>query len=86
MIPGMGDFKNQVNDDEADKNMKITKAIIQSMTKEEKKDPSIMRGSHKRRVAKGSGTSVDQVNKVINQFERSKKVMKSLSGMTRGMF
>ncbi len=86
MIPGMGDFKNQVNDDEADKNMKITKAIIQSMTKEEKKDPSIMRGSHKRRVAKGSGTSVDQVNKVINQFERSKKVMKSLSGMTRGVF
>ena len=82
----MSDFKGQINDDQVDKSTKITKAIIQSMTKEERKDPSIMRGSHKRRVAKGSGTSVDQVNKVINQFERSKKMMKSLSGMTRGLF
>ena len=86
MIPGMGDFKKQINDEDADKNMKITKAIIQSMTKEERRDPSFMRGSHKRRVAKGSGTSVDDVNRVINQFERSKKMMKSLSGLTRGMF
>ena len=86
MIPGMGDFKKQINDEDADKNMKITKAIIQSMTKEERKDPSFMRGSHKRRVAKGSGTSVDDVNRVINQFERSKKMMKSLSSLTRGMF
>ncbi len=86
MIPGMSDLKGQINDDQVDKSTKITKAIIQSMTKEERKDPSIMRGSHKRRVAKGSGTSVDQVNKVINQFERSKKMMKSLSGMTRGLF
>ena len=86
MIPGMNDFKGQVDDDKVDKNMKVTKAIIQSMTKEEKRDPSIMRGSHKRRVAKGSGTSVDDVNRVINQFEKSKKMMKSLSGLTRGMF
>ena len=86
MIPGMGDFKKQINDEDADKNMKITKAVIQSMTKEERIDPSFMRGSHKRRVAKGSGTSVDDVNRVINQFERSKKMMKSLSGLTRGMF
>ncbi len=86
MIPGMSDFKGQIDDDQVDKSTKITKAVIQSMTKEERKDPSIMRGSHKRRVAKGSGTSVDQVNKVINQFERSKKMMKSLSGMTRGLF
>ena len=86
MIPGMSDFKGQIDDDQVDKSTKITKAVIQSMTKEERKDPSYMRGSHKRRVAKGSGTNVDQVNKVINQFERSKKMMKSLSGMTRGLF
>ena len=86
MIPGMGDFKGKVDDAEVDKNFKITKAVIQSMTKEERKDPSFMRGSHKRRVAKGSGTSVDDVNRVINQFERSKKMMKSLSGLARGMF
>ena len=86
MIPGMSDFKGKVDDDEVDKNLKVTRAVIQSMTKEERKDPSYMRGSHKRRVAKGSGTSIDDVNRVINQFERSKKMMKSLSGLTRGMF
>ena len=86
MIPGMGDFKGQIKDEDANKAMKITKAVIQSMTKEERKDPSFMRGTHKRRVAKGSGTSVDDVNRVINQFERSKKMLKSLSSMTRGMY
>lgn len=85
MIPGMSDFKNQINDEEVDKGTKITKAVIQSMTKEERRDPSRMRGSHKRRVAAGSGTSVDDVNRVINQFERSQKMMKQLSGMA-GMF
>lgn len=85
MLPGMGDFKNQINDESADKQMKITKAVIQSMTKEEKKDPSRLRGSHKRRIAAGSGTTVDDVNKVFNQFERSKKMSRSLASMT-GMF
>lgn len=85
MMPGMSDYKNMVNDEDADKAMKKTKAIIQSMTAKEKKDPSMLRGSHKRRIAKGSGTSVDDVNKLINQFEKMKKVMKSLSSM-RGMF
>lgn len=86
MLPGMNEFKNKVNDAEVDKNLKVTRAVIQSMTKKERKDPSFMRGSHKRRVAKGSGCSVDDVNRVINQFERSKKMMKSLSGLTKGMF
>lgn len=86
MIPGLGDFSGKINDADADKTTKVTKAVIQSMTKEERKDPSIMRGTHKRRVAKGSGTSVDDVNRVINQFERSKKMMRSLSSMTKGLF
>ena len=86
MLPGMSDFSGKINDADADKATKVTKAVIQSMTKKERKDPSIMRGTHKKRVAKGSGTTVDDVNRVINQFERSKKMMRSLSSLTKGMF
>lgn len=85
MMPGMSDFKGMVSDEDADKNIKKTKAIIQSMTKEERRDPSRLRGTHKRRIASGSGTTVDDVNKLINQFDKMKKVMKSLSSM-KGMF
>ena len=85
MIPGMGDYKNQINDDDADKQLKVTKAIIQSMTPSERKDPSSLRGTHKRRIAAGSGTSVDDVNKLINQFEKTKKMLSQISTM-KGMF
>lgn len=85
MMPGMADYKNMVNDDDADKALKKTKAIIQSMTPEERKDPSMLRGTHKRRIASGSGTTVDDVNKLINQFDRTKKLMKQLGSM-KGMF
>ena len=81
MIPGLSDFKNQVNDEDAEKTLKKSKSIIQSMTKKEKDDPSILRNSHKRRIAAGSGNSVDDVNKLINQFEKSKKLMKQMGGM-----
>jgi len=86
MMPGMADFAGNVNDESAAKQLKKTKAIIQSMTPTERKDPSSLRGSHKRRIANGSGTSVDDVNKVINTFERSKKLMGSLKNMFGGMF
>lgn len=85
MLPGMGDHKNMINDEDADKNLKKVKAVIQSMTPEERKDPSRLRGTHKRRIAKGSGTTVDDVNKVINQYDKMKKVMRSFSGMFRNM-
>ena len=52
------------------------------MTKAEKEDPSSMRNSHKRRIAKGAGVSVDDVNKLINQFERTKKMMKQMSTLS----
>ena len=85
MLPGMGDYKNMINDEDADKNLKKVKAVIQSMTPEERKDPSRLRGTHKRRIAKGSGTTLDDVNKVINQYDKMKKVMRSFSGMFRNM-
>ena len=85
MMPGLGDYAQMVNDDEAEKSMKKTRAIIQSMTPSEREDPSGLRSSHKRRIASGSGTSVDDVNKLLNQYEKTKKVVKSLSSM-KGMF
>ena len=85
MMPGMSQFKNQINDEDADLMIKKYKAIIQSMTKKERKDPTILRSSHKRRIASGSGTTSDDVNKLINNFEKTKKVMSQLSSM-KGMF
>jgi len=85
MMPGMSDFAGSINDEEAGKSIKRSKAIIQSMTKAEREDPSIMRSSHKRRIAAGSGTSVDEVNKLINNYERTKKVVKQMSSM-KSMF
>ncbi len=83
MIPGMGDLSKQIKDQDAEKSLKKTKAIIQSMTAAEREDPSKLRGSHKRRIAAGSGTTIDDVNKVINNYERTKKVVKQMSSMTR---
>ena len=76
MMPGMSDMANAINDQDADKELKSIRAIIQSMTPAEREDPSIMRSSHKRRIAKGSGTTVDQVNKLCNQYDKMKKMFK----------
>ena len=54
------------------------------MTPQEKQDPSIMNASRKRRIAKGSGTSVQEVNRLLKQFEEMKKMMKQMSNMTSG--
>jgi len=67
---------NNVNVDP--KLMKKTEAIILSMTMEERKDPSILKASRKKRIAAGSGTSVEEVNKLLKQFEEMKKMMKML--------
>ena len=81
MMPGMSDMAKAVNDDDADNQLKQIKAIIQSMTPAERQDPSIMRSSHKRRIATGSGTSVDAVNKLCNQYDKMKKVFKNFSSL-----
>ena len=78
MIPGVGKMlKNvEINDDV----FKQTEAIIHSMTPAERADPSIINGSRRKRIAKGSGTSVQEVNRLLNQFEQMKKMMKMFSG------
>ncbi len=59
--------------------------MIQSMTREEREDPSLIRSSRKRRIAEGSGTTTTDVNRLLNQYDKMKKMMKQLSGM-RGLF
>ena len=77
MIPGMGKaMKNVDIDDDAFKGIE---AIIQSMTAEERAEPDVLNGSRKKRIAKGSGTSVQEVNKLVKQFNETKKVMHMMS-------
>ena len=79
MIPGMDASKlggAQIDE----KQMGRTKAIIQSMTKAERANPDILNASRRKRVARGSGTSVQEVNRLINQFNASKQMMKQMSG------
>ena len=74
MIPGLGSKLKNIDIDE--NQILINKAIIQSMTKEERQNPDIIKASRRQRIAKGSGTSVQQVNQLLKQFEQSKEMMK----------
>ncbi|MGN1399437.1 MAG: signal recognition particle protein, partial [Erysipelotrichaceae bacterium] len=85
MIPGMNQFAGQLDGMDTEAMMKKQQAIIQSMTPYERKHPETLRSSHKNRIAKGSGTTVNDVNKLINSFERSKKLMASM-GLSRFKF
>ena len=75
MIPGMGNLKNLNVDD---KEIVKIEAIIQSMTEKERQNHKILNGSRRKRIAMGSGTSVEQVNKFIKSFDLFKKVMKDI--------
>ncbi len=81
MLPGM----SQIGDiDIPDDAMKKPEAIIRSMTKKERRNPSILNASRRKRIAAGSGTTVQDVNQLIRQFEDMKKQMKTMMNMTRG--
>ncbi|MDE6952583.1 MAG: signal recognition particle protein [Erysipelotrichales bacterium] len=86
MIPGMPKMP-EINDEDTDKKLKQTEAIIYSMTLEERKDPSILNAKRKERIAKGCGRSVADVNRLLKQFEQSKLMMKQLGNLdpTTGM-
>jgi signal recognition particle subunit SRP54 len=83
MIPGLSQYSGMINEAKADQGMKKSKAIIQSMTKRERQDPSILRSSMKRRIAEGSGTTVSDVNKLVNQFDKMKKAMGTVSSLQK---
>ena len=79
MMPGAGKLKVNENDID-EKKIEHTKAIILSMTKQERDNPSIIDSKRKRRIAAGSGTSVQEVNQLLKQFDQTKMLMKQLKG------
>ena len=83
MIPGASQLANQVNDNESNAMIKKNKAIILSMTPEEREDASLLRASRKNRIAKGSGTTVNDVNRLINQYEKAKDQMRLLKRLAK---
>jgi signal recognition particle subunit SRP54 len=78
MLPGVGKALKDVDIDNS--SFKGVEAIIQSMTPFEKEHPEVLNGSRRNRIASGSGTSIAEVNRLIKQFEQTKKVMKNVAG------
>ena len=83
MIPGMS--KNKLKDLQvSDKDLAQTKAIILSMTVEERRNPKIINGSRRKRIAAGSGMKVQDVNRLLKQYDQSQMLMKQFAGMATG--
>ena len=88
MIPGLGKLVRQMPEEIDERQVKQIEAIIQSMTPLERRKPGVLNASRKRRVAVGSGTTVQEVNQLLRQFKQMQKMMKQLSrgGTPRGLF
>ena len=81
LLPGMGSIKQQINVEDLDDDFfGRVEAIISSMTPEERRKPEILNGSRRRRVAAGSGTTIQDVNQLLNQFKEARKLMKAMAG------
>ena len=78
MIPGMGKMLKNV--DIPDDAFKQTEAIIDSMTPAERENPEIINAKRRERIAKGSGTTIAEVNRLLKQFEDTRKVMRTVAG------
>ena len=91
MIPGMGKMMKQMQGAQpSEKELKRIEAIIDSMTPRERADHTVINGSRRLRIAKGSGTSVQEVNQLLKRFSEAQKMMKQLQklgpkGLMRGM-
>ena len=83
MLPGFNQYADMLDEVKANDAMKHTKAIIQSMTPYERANPSKIRSTMKKRIARGSGTTVNDVNRLINQFNKMKKAMDQIGSMQR---
>src|SRR5690625_7881200 len=81
MIPGAD--KAVKDADLSEDSFKPIEAIINSMTPEERRDPSLRNGSRRRRIAKGSGTTVREINELMKQIEQRKKMMKTMGKMSK---
>lgn len=81
MIPGFSKMAGEVDEQESERELKKTEAIILSMTPQERRQPDILNGSRRSRIARGSGTSVPEVNRLLKQFAQMRKMMKQLGQM-----
>lgn len=79
-MPGMGNVSAQMKDQANDKSFNQMEAIINSMTPAERQKPDVIKGSRKRRIAAGSGTQIQDVNRLLKQFTQMQKMMKKMSG------
>ena len=84
MVPGMNKMAGQIDEQKAEKDLKRTESIILSMTKLERTQPEKIDGSRRKRIAKGSGTQVQDVNQLMKQFMQMKKMMKQMNKMGMG--
>ncbi|MCK9526020.1 MAG: signal recognition particle protein, partial [Limnochordia bacterium] len=84
MIPGMGNAKQLQNLEVDESHFKKIEAIIQSMTAEERQKPEIIGGSRRKRIAAGSGTRIQDVNRLLKQFSQTKQMLKQFSGNPKG--
>jgi signal recognition particle subunit SRP54 len=76
MIPGMAEMTRAIPEEDMENRLKLTQAIINSMTIKERRNPKVIEGSRKKRIARGSGTSVQEVNQLLGQFQEMQKLMK----------
>jgi signal recognition particle subunit SRP54 len=91
MIPGMGKLKLPKDFQASEKELGRVEAIINSMTREERRHPDILNGSRRLRIAKGSGTTVQDVNQLLKQYLQTKKMLRTfrkggMKGLPRGLF
>ena len=86
MIPGMGNLKqlNQAREELDDRQVDRVEAIINSMTPKERRNHAIINGSRRKRIARGSGTSVEEINRLLKQFVEMRKMLKTMTGMASG--
>jgi signal recognition particle subunit SRP54 len=84
MIPGMGNIKQLAQNKPDDKQIGRIEAIISSMTPHERRRSDVINGSRRKRIARGSGTTVEEVNKLLKQFVQMRKMLKMMGGMTGG--
>ncbi|MET1219925.1 MAG: signal recognition particle protein, partial [Glaciecola sp.] len=79
-MPGMGNMSAQIKEKANDKQFNQFEAIINSMTPKERAKPDLIKGSRKKRIAAGSGTQIQDVNRLLKQFTQMQKMMKKMSG------
>lgn len=81
MLPGMGKMMKGVDEGAAERELGHIEAMILSMTPQERRDPTLINGSRRKRIARGSGTSVEELNRMLQQFASMRKIMRKLTKM-----